>query len=158
MPDSTPWAVATVEQKTYGEVHGEQERDRRSRVFIQWKGTDVCFDFWCDCGGGGHYDGYFAYSIKCSQCGQAYIMPFDVYPLKIDESWQYHDPIVVTDDDDDRPYTRTDSTGQYKPEHRHLEIEDWARTVAHALAARVEADLIATVEQHFKKEKPDALA
>lgn len=45
---------------------------KESLNFIQWKGTDVCMDFWCKCGGGGHFDGYFAYTIKCPDCGAVY--------------------------------------------------------------------------------------
>lgn len=32
--------------------------------WIQWKGTDVCMDFHCECGEANHYDGYFAYQIN----------------------------------------------------------------------------------------------
>jgi hypothetical protein len=49
-------------------------------VFVQWKGTDVCLDFYCDCGpdGGGHYDGYFAYGVRCSACGRTWELPTDL--------------------------------------------------------------------------------
>lgn len=40
--------------------------------FIQWKGTDLCMDFSCKCGGQNHFDGYFAYTIKCPDCGAVY--------------------------------------------------------------------------------------
>ena len=40
--------------------------------FIQWKGTDICMDFYCECGVHNHYDGYFAYYIECSGCKQIY--------------------------------------------------------------------------------------
>lgn len=39
---------------------------------IQWKGTDVCLDFYCDCGAQSHFDGYFCYAIQCAQCGKIY--------------------------------------------------------------------------------------
>ena len=44
-------------------------------VFVQWKGTEVCLDFACSCGYSGHYDGGFAYGLKCAQCGQIWTMP-----------------------------------------------------------------------------------
>ena len=46
-------------------------------VFIQWKGTDVCLDFHCVCTAddSGHFDGYFAYYLRCRQCGRIYEMP-----------------------------------------------------------------------------------
>jgi hypothetical protein len=37
-------------------------------VFLQWKGTDACLDFWCDCGFWGHFDGRFAYALRCPVC------------------------------------------------------------------------------------------
>ncbi len=39
---------------------------------VQWKGTDVCMDVYCECGCRGHIDGYFAYYIKCEACGSIY--------------------------------------------------------------------------------------
>lgn len=49
-------------------------------VHIQWKGTDVCLDFRCVCGEDGHFDGYFAYAIRCPTCGRVYKMP-DTFAL-----------------------------------------------------------------------------
>jgi hypothetical protein len=40
--------------------------------WIQWKGTDVCMDFWCSCGHQGHIDRDFTYFIRCDGCGQVY--------------------------------------------------------------------------------------
>ena len=51
-------------------------------VFIQWKGTDVCLDFHCyQCQTSSHYDGYFAYALKCPRCGTVYELP-SVLPLR----------------------------------------------------------------------------
>ena len=51
-------------------------------TFIQWKGTDLCMDFWCpECGSHSHFDGMFAYAIKCDGCGSFFEMPTDV-PVK----------------------------------------------------------------------------
>lgn len=49
-------------------------------VFIQWKGTDVCFDITCECGWHGHFDGYFAYLVKCGRCERVWEMPWHVFP------------------------------------------------------------------------------
>lgn len=54
----------------------------KPEVFIQWKGTDACFDFRCDCGWEGHYDAQFAYVVKCGGCGQLWEMPCLLYPRK----------------------------------------------------------------------------
>ena len=53
-----------------------------TEVFIQWKGTDACFDFVCECGWDGHFDGDFAYVVKCGSCGQLWEMPWHLYPRK----------------------------------------------------------------------------
>ena len=87
-----PWNVATVEQVEYGTHH-----DERTNLFIQWKGTDVCFDFYCECGQQSHFDGYFAYSIQCPACGVVVLMPATVYPLKATDAApdeHPHNPVV----------------------------------------------------------------
>ena len=56
---------------------------KEPHAFIQWKGTDVCMDFRCDCGESSHYDGMFAYAIKCGGCGQLWEMPSNLFPRKV---------------------------------------------------------------------------
>lgn len=51
--------------------------------FIQWKGTDVCMDFHCDCGWHNHYHGYFAYEVECFQCGEVFAPSCSVEMLKV---------------------------------------------------------------------------
>lgn len=48
--------------------------------YVQWKGTDVCIDFYCKCGEVGHFDGYFASILKCPTCGQLWELPHYVAP------------------------------------------------------------------------------
>ena len=48
--------------------------------FIQWKGTDVCIDFHCECGEVGHFDGYFASILKCPTCERLWELPHYVVP------------------------------------------------------------------------------
>ena len=55
-------------------------------VFLQWKGTDACFDFYCKCGAHCHFDGDFAYNVKCPHCERVYQMPFILFPKEIFES------------------------------------------------------------------------
>jgi hypothetical protein len=52
-------------------------------AFIQWKGTDVCMDFYCDCGADHHIDGHFVYAVKCHACGAVWEMPSHIIPRKI---------------------------------------------------------------------------
>ena len=49
-------------------------------AFIQWKGTDACFDFHCTCGADLHYDGDFAYFVQCGACELVWEMPHYLYP------------------------------------------------------------------------------
>lgn len=54
--------------------------------FVQWKGTDVCLDFTCLCNTGLHFDGDFAYAIRCWNCQRIWELPAYI-PLKlVDES------------------------------------------------------------------------
>lgn len=56
--------------------HDVQYADDEPYGWIQWKGTNVCIDLHCVCGGDGnpigHYDGDFMYSVQCVQCGRKY--------------------------------------------------------------------------------------
>jgi hypothetical protein len=65
-----------------GFSHGETPKPS---AFIQWKGTDVCMDFWCDCGAHCHFDGYFAHAVKCPHCDAVWEMPFMLFPRRADE-------------------------------------------------------------------------
>lgn len=73
------WWAATVIDVDYADAHPEGV----TNIFVQWKGTDVCFDFWCECGAQGHFDGYFAYQVRCPKCEAVFAMPSTVYPLKL---------------------------------------------------------------------------
>lgn len=53
-------------------------------TFIQWKGTDVCMDFYCECGANCHFDGYFAYAVRCPHCKTIWQMPSHLFPRKAD--------------------------------------------------------------------------
>jgi hypothetical protein len=77
-----------------------REGHRAPQVYVQWKGTDVCLDFVCICGYSGHYDGEFAYGLKCAGCGQIYRMPHTFGLIACDD-----DGGVVQDTD--MPHYRT---------------------------------------------------
>ena len=42
------------------------------RMFLQWKGSEVCIDFQCKCGGHWHFDGWFASPATCPLCYRKY--------------------------------------------------------------------------------------
>ncbi len=50
----------------------QETREGEPHTWIQWKGTDVCMDIHCKCGCHSHFDGYFAYHVKCPECGTVY--------------------------------------------------------------------------------------
>ncbi|WP_145670196.1 hypothetical protein [Bradyrhizobium stylosanthis] len=74
-----------------------------THAFIQWKGTDVCMDFHCECGAHNHFDGYFAYTVKCQHCGAVWEMPHYLKPRKADqrtyEYWRENPQKLEPDED-----------------------------------------------------------
>jgi len=75
-------------------------------AFIQWKGTDVCMDFHCECGAHCHFDGYFAYALKCPHCNAVWEMPHEVFPRKVcDQTYEYwrDNPQMLEFDEDLQP-------------------------------------------------------
>lgn len=85
------WPTAQVEWTVYDDAHP----DNVCNVFIQWKGTDACIDFTCECGEGGHYDGYFCYRVKCGACGREWVFPSTIYPAAPDPGGYQHEPVVI---------------------------------------------------------------
>jgi hypothetical protein len=53
-------------------------------VFLQWKGTDACLDFYCTCGRQWHFDGYFANELTCGHCGQTWKLPHMLTPQAVE--------------------------------------------------------------------------
>jgi len=58
---------------------------KNAQTFIQWKGTDVCMDWYCECGYHNHIDGDFYYDVECEKCHKIYVVGTEVklYPLDI---------------------------------------------------------------------------
>lgn len=69
-----------------------------THAHVQWKGTDICMDFRCECGADGHLDGCFIYAVKCKACGAIWELPINIFPRRV----QSHDMLVEMGDDDDR--------------------------------------------------------
>jgi hypothetical protein len=72
-------------------------------AFLQWKGTNVCMDFHCECGAFCHFDGYSAYTIRCPHCKTVWEMPSVIYPRKADhrtyEFWRDNPKELEPDED-----------------------------------------------------------
>lgn len=82
---STPSEDSTEGAPMSGFLTPSDEREVRPEVFLQWKGTDACMDFHCECGAHCHFDGDFAYCVKCPHCGTVWEMPCLLYPRKAAE-------------------------------------------------------------------------
>lgn len=54
--------------------------------FIQWKGTNVCIDVFCECGHHGHFDGMFFYFFECSKCGKRYKVGANIKLIPLTEN------------------------------------------------------------------------
>ena len=77
----------------------QKQFDGKPHVWVQWKGTDVCCDIWCPCGGKnelsnvptGHFDGEFFYFFRCPHCGQHWEVGTHVaiYPVTKEQAGEY---------------------------------------------------------------------
>ena len=74
------------------------EKSQIPQAGIQWKGTDVCFDFYCICGVDSHFDGYHAYYVRCGHCGRTFRMPLTVELVEATGSEITADPVVTSVD------------------------------------------------------------
>lgn len=43
-------------------------------AYIQWKGTDVCMDVYCECGCSCHVHGEFVYMYRCPNCKATFVV------------------------------------------------------------------------------------
>lgn len=82
-----PCAKCFCDGNSLGHPHGETDDDydpatdpQRKHLYIQWKGVEACLDLFCVCGHDTHFDGYFAYNLRCVYCQRAYAVP-DTVPL-----------------------------------------------------------------------------
>lgn len=55
----------------YEAVYSQDNPEGKSHGWIQWKGTNVCIDLYCECGEHGHVDEEFFYYYQC-KCGRKY--------------------------------------------------------------------------------------
>ena len=75
-----------IQDTKVGEPHG----------WIQWKGTNVCMDVYCECGTHFHIDAYFAYHVKCPKCGAVYMCNGHIELIKLDNE---PESCVITEDE-----------------------------------------------------------
>jgi hypothetical protein len=88
-------------------------------AFIQWKGTNVCMDFYCECGAQCHFDGGFAYAVKCPHCGTVWEMPCLVKPRKMqpshDRYWFVNAQPLEPDEDHSDEVVGADGVTRFVP-------------------------------------------
>lgn len=63
-----------IQDKKIGQPHG----------WVQWKGTEVCMDVYCECGHHSHVDAAFTYHIKCPKCGIVYFCNGHIEFIKLE--------------------------------------------------------------------------
>lgn len=70
----------------YKDIYSQDNSPGISHGWIQWKGTDVCMDLYCECGHHGHVDGCFFYFYKCPKCHMRFAVGQNVKLIKLSES------------------------------------------------------------------------
>lgn len=80
---------------------GEWGQEGITHAFVQWKGNNSCFDFICECGEQCHWDGFFAYVVKCPDCEALWEMPHLLYPRRTEnvEQMPVVEPAKYVEDD-----------------------------------------------------------
>jgi hypothetical protein len=81
-------------------------------VFLQWKGTDACFDLHCpECALHSHFDVDFAYAVRCPGCGRTWVMQTQLDVVAAEEIG-YSGCVQETETDDymGDPVTTPDGT------------------------------------------------
>lgn len=70
-------------------------------MFLQWKNTQICLDFYCPCGCEPHGDGWGPSFIKCPGCGSVYELGTQVIVRKLPAEEEPRIPPMELVDDDD---------------------------------------------------------
>jgi len=63
----------------------QDKHEDRPHGWIQWKGTEVCMDVNCKCGGLFHIDGTFVYHVKCPKCGTVFFCNGHIELIEIEQ-------------------------------------------------------------------------
>jgi hypothetical protein len=73
-----------------------------AEVFVQWKGTSACVDFYCDCEKGKgplHLHADFMYFIRCPYCKKVWGVPTTLQLAPAEEMPHYGPDALVRDID-----------------------------------------------------------
>lgn len=68
----------------YKAVYEQQDaKPSPASGWIQWKGTNICIDLYCECGEHGHIDGEFFYYYECSSCHRKFAVGQNVKLIEL---------------------------------------------------------------------------
>jgi len=73
----------------------QEQYGGQPHCWVQWKGTDVCMDFYCKCGNQSHIDDSFAYFVKCPYCKTVYMCNGHIELIELEKE---PDNCVITPD------------------------------------------------------------
>lgn len=73
----------------------------RPCAFIQWKGTNVCADYYCICGNQFHVDSDFAYGVVCPHCKRRFEVSSMVELRELPKNEAWIGPALITGTDND---------------------------------------------------------
>lgn len=76
--------MPTKVAKTDDEAWDIQTIPDSPHAFIQWKGTEVCMDIYCDCGKQFHIDSDFTYNVECPYCNTVYFCNGHIELIKVE--------------------------------------------------------------------------
>jgi hypothetical protein len=69
-------------------------------LVVQWKGTDLCADFVCECDAELHVDSYGCYAVKCGVCGRVFEVSMDLKLDPVLEEAVPWTPVVLEPEED----------------------------------------------------------
>lgn len=93
------WESYVTDGLEFGTIREKElNREPNHNVFIQYKGTDLCADVYCDCGEHLHVDDYFAYAVQCGECKAIYELPSLVNAVRV-ESTQFTVKVLEKEED-----------------------------------------------------------
>ena len=79
--------MTAADLKYIGEIASRLEdgifKGQQTSTYIQWKGTDVCMDFTCECGALSHFDAEFLYFVKCPNCSRVFCIGTRVVAVEV---------------------------------------------------------------------------
>lgn len=70
----------------------------RWNINIQYKGTEICLDFYCPaagCDGEGHYDGFFGQVLTCPVCRRLWQLPNSIPVVEVTAATAIMTPVEL---------------------------------------------------------------